>query len=213
MNPEQIALVQSSFEKVKAIAPVAAEMFYNRLFQLDPSTKELFKGDAKEQQRILMDTLEVLTKGLSVQQVILPALRALGKRHAGYGVNQDHYATVGSALIWTLEKGLGRSEFTPAVQEAWTEAYGLMSSVMQEGASESVETPTLERNLQAQIEGQQKQLEAQQQQIDATNQLVTEIRQLHSLIQQGAGPFAPKSPNGVSWWKRLLGVRSAKSTS
>lgn len=205
MSPEQIALVQNSFKDVKALAPVVTEMFYNRLFQLDPSTKSLFKGDPKEQQRVLMDTLEILTKGLSVQQVILPALRELGKRHASYGVNQDHYATFGSALLWSLEKGLGRMEFNPYVQEAWSEAYDLISEVMQEGAGEGVETSTLATTLQSQIEGQQKQLEAQQQQIDATNQLVTEIQHLHSLLQQGAVPAPTKSPNGVAWWKRLFG--------
>ena len=205
MNPEQIELVQSSFEKVRPIAPVAAEMFYNRLFELDPDTKGLFKGDIKVQQRKLMDTLEIMAKGLSVQEVILPALRELGKRHVGYGVKPEHYATVGSALLWTLEKGLGE-EFTPAVKEAWSEAYGLMTSVMQEAAADVAEAPTLEMTLQAQIQGQQKQLEAQQQQIDVTNQLVKEIQQLHSLMQQGSVPTNGKSPNGVAWWRRLLGI-------
>ncbi len=205
MNPEQIELVQSSFEKIRPIAPVAAELFYNRLFELDPSTKDLFKGDIKEQQRKLMDTLEIMAKGLSVQEVILPALRELGKRHVGYGVKPEHYATVGSALLWTLEKGLGE-EFTPAVKEAWSEAYGLMTSVMQEAAADVAEAPTLEMTLQAQIQGQQKQLEAQQQQIEATNQLVKEIQHLHSLMQQGSGPTDGKSLNGVAWWRRLLGI-------
>ena len=97
MNPEQIELVQSSFEKVKPIASVAAELFYNRLFELDPTTKQLFKGDMKEQQRKLMDTLEIMAKGLSVQEVIVPALRSLGARHAGYGVKVEDYDTVGAA--------------------------------------------------------------------------------------------------------------------
>ena len=77
---------------------------------------------------------------------------------------------------------------------------------MQEAAAEVAEAPTLEMTLQAQIQGQQKQLEAQQQQIDATNQLVIEIQSLHSLIQQGSVPTAGKSPNGVAWWRRLLGI-------
>ena len=138
MTSEQIALVQSSFEKIRPIASVAGAMFYSRLFQLDESLKHLFKGDKTEQQRKLMATLEIMAKGLSVQEVILPTLRELGKRYAGYGVEPQHYATVGSALLWTLEKGLGE-DFTPAVKEAWTEAYGLIASVMQEAAAEAAD--------------------------------------------------------------------------
>ena len=49
MNAEQIAAVQSTFEKVHPLSDTTAEMFYNRLFELAPSVQSLFKGDMKEQ--------------------------------------------------------------------------------------------------------------------------------------------------------------------
>ena len=208
MTPEQIALVQRTFEKVRPISETAAELFYGRLFALDPSVRPLFKGDMKEQQRKLMDTLEIMAKGLSVQEVILPALKGLGKRHAGYGVKPEHYGTVGSALLWTLQQGLGE-EFTPEVREAWAEAYNLMAGVMKEASVEVAETP-VELGLQSQMLAQQRQLEAQQQQIDATNQLVKELRDIYTLLQQSAVPSPIKSQNGTTWWHRLW-HRAAKT--
>ena len=61
-------------------------------------------------------------------------LRALGRRHVGYGVRDSHYATVGEALLWTLEQGLGDA-FTPDVRAAWAETYGTRAGVMQRAAA------------------------------------------------------------------------------
>jgi hemoglobin-like flavoprotein len=135
MNSEQINLVQSSFAAVRPIAGAAAELFYDRLFLLNPSLRPLFKGDLVQQGRMLMNVLNSAVNGLSDLYALAPVLRSLGARHVKYGVHDDDYATVGMALIWTLDKGLGE-EFTPAVREAWTEAYGLLSSVMLLGAIE-----------------------------------------------------------------------------
>jgi nitric oxide dioxygenase len=76
-----------------------------------------------------MGTLAVVVKTLDRIEELLPAVEALGRRHAGYGVRESHYATVGEALLWTLEQGLGEG-FTPPVREAWTAAYGTLASVM-----------------------------------------------------------------------------------
>ena len=201
MNAEQITLVQESFEKVRPIAATAAELFYGRLFELDPSTKALFKEDMKEQGRKLMDTLEITTKGLSVPEVILPAIQKLAQRHVGYGVKDEHYATVGAALIWTLEQGLGE-DFTPEVREAWTEAYAYVSDIMKEASHEVGSDPFLV-TLQAQIQAQNAQLKAQQQQIQSTNQLVKEIHQLQTMIQQTNNVSQNGAHNRGSWWRRL----------
>ena len=61
----------------------------------------------------------------------------LGRRHAGYGVSDWHYDTVGAALIWTLEKGLG-SAFTPEVKEAWTTVYGVLACTMKNAAAKEL---------------------------------------------------------------------------
>src|SRR5262245_8873882 len=120
MNSEQKVLVQESFAKVVPISETAADLFYNRLFELDPSLRPLFKGDMKEQGRKLMDMIGVAVKGLDDLDKIVPAVQALGQRHVGYGVKDKDYDTVATALLWTLEQGLGQ-DFTPEVKTAWTE--------------------------------------------------------------------------------------------
>jgi hemoglobin-like flavoprotein len=130
MTEKQKALVQSSFEKVRPIADVAADLFYERLFTLDPSLRGLFRHDLKEQGRKLMHMMGVVVKGLDNFQYLVPAVEELGRRHAMYGVKKEHYDTVGAALLWTLERGLG-PDFTPEMMEAWATLYGRLSDVMQ----------------------------------------------------------------------------------
>ncbi len=134
MTPAQIALVQQTFDQVKPIADVAAGLFYNRLFELDPSLRPMFRGDMQEQGRKLMQMLAVAVAGLTRLDTLVPAVEALGRRHVGYGVRDEHYATVGAALLWTLGQGLGDA-FTPEVEAAWATAYGLLSHVMQNADS------------------------------------------------------------------------------
>lgn len=136
MTPEQITLVQSSWEKVKPISDQAAELFYGRLFELDPSLKPLFSGDMKEQGKKLMATLNLAVSSLTRLETILPAVQDLGRRHVQYGVPDESYQTVGAALLWTLDQGLGEA-FTDDVKEAWTETYVTLSTVMLDAAHEN----------------------------------------------------------------------------
>ena len=134
MTPRQIELVQSSFDLVTPMLEAATTMFYERLFQLDPSLRGMFHGPQAEQARKLAHVLAMVVKGLSRPQQILGAVEELGRRHATYGVEPRHYATVGSALLWTLQAGLGEA-FTPEVREAWSSAYRFLSSAMQHAAA------------------------------------------------------------------------------
>lgn len=127
-------LVQNTFAKVEPIAEAVAEMFYNRLFEIDPSLRELFKGDMKEQGRKLMDILKVAVNGLDNLDKIVPMVKVLGQRHAEFGVQDAHYATVAQALLWTLEQGL-KDDFTPEVKDAWTNVYTLLAETMIGAAS------------------------------------------------------------------------------
>ena len=129
MNPRQIKLVQDSFAKVASTSDQAAVMFYDRLFQVAPAVKVMFPADLTEQRKKLMTMLAVVVNGLSNLESILPAARILAKRHVTYGAKPEHYAVVGSALLWTLEKGLG-SAWTSEVASAWTAAYGTLSDFM-----------------------------------------------------------------------------------
>jgi len=136
MTPEQIALVRTSWEHVTPIAEQAAELFYGKLFELDPELRPLFKGDMAEQGRKLMAMINTAVNGLDALDAIVPAVQAMGVRHAGYGVRNAHYDTVGVALLWTLGQGLGDS-FTPEVKNAWARAYGLLANTMKEAAKEA----------------------------------------------------------------------------
>lgn len=133
MSPIQVGLVQESWKQVVPIADQAAHLFYGRLFELDPKLRTLFKEDMAEQRRKLMVMLAAAVEGLSRPVALLPVLRELGRRHFGYGVKPQDYGTVGAALLWTLEQGLGAA-FTAEVRAAWTETFGLVASTMQSGA-------------------------------------------------------------------------------
>ncbi len=138
MNNTQIKTLQRSFQMVEPIADTAAALFYSRLFELDPSLRYLFRTDLKVQGKKLMSSIKLVVTGFDNPDRIIPAVRSLGKRHVGYGVQPEHYATVGQALLWTLEQGLGEA-YTPEVAAAWTSAYGLLSDLMQEAAEEAAQ--------------------------------------------------------------------------
>jgi hemoglobin-like flavoprotein len=129
MTPEQITLVQTSFKKVVPIAGTAADLFYDRLFEIAPPVRALFPSNLTEQKVKLMAMLGTAVTNLHQLETILPAVKALGERHKGYGVTAEHYTPVGAALLWTLEKGLG-PDFTPDTREAWTVAYTALAGVM-----------------------------------------------------------------------------------
>jgi len=132
----QKTLVQDSFAAITPIADDAAVLFYQRLFELDPSLKSLFRSDMTDQRKKLMQMLTAAVKGLDRLDQLVPVVQELGKRHVAYGVADRHYDTVGEALLWTLEMGLGRG-FTPEVKEAWTAVYGLLATTMREAAREA----------------------------------------------------------------------------
>lgn len=136
MTPVQIRLVQESFAKVAPISETAAEIFYNKLFDLDPSLKPLFKGDIKEQGKKLMMMISTAVGGLNHLDKIVPAVQDLGKRHVSYGVTSEHYNTVATALLFTLETGLGK-DWTPEVKDAWVAVYMLLAKTMQDAAASS----------------------------------------------------------------------------
>jgi len=134
MSPDRKALVQQSWRQILPIADAAAGLFYQRLFEIDPSTRPLFAHvEPAEQRRKLMSVLSIAVQGLDDLDTLLPVVRDLGARHAGYGVREAHYASVGAALLWTLRKGLGEA-WTAEVEGAWAEVYGLLAGVMQDAA-------------------------------------------------------------------------------
>lgn len=141
LTDRQITLVQTSWEQVVPIADTAAALFYDRLFTLDPSLKPMFANTTMaEQGKKLMQMITVAVRGLDRIGELVPAVAALGRRHAGYGVEARHYETVAEALLWTLGQGLGDA-FTPEVKEAWTLTYGTLAGVMQRAAEQAEGVP------------------------------------------------------------------------
>jgi hemoglobin-like flavoprotein len=130
--------IRRSFASVAAIAPAAAALFYRRLFTLDPQLRALFPGEPDSpamanQGAKLMQTLSVAVAQLDSLDQLTPALEALARRHATYGVLPAQYDTVGAALLWTLEQGLGAA-FTPDVAAAWAELYQTLAATMKRAA-------------------------------------------------------------------------------
>lgn len=136
MTLEQINLVQTSWTKVAPISDTAANLFYGRLFEIAPEVKPLFPVEMSGQKKKLMQTLGYVVGGLNNLDGIVGAVRELGVRHVDYKVTPEMYGSVGAALLWTLQQGLG-DDFTPEVGEAWETAYGILSSTMIDAAGEA----------------------------------------------------------------------------
>jgi hemoglobin-like flavoprotein len=133
MNPTQIELLQASFRTLQPMADEAARLFYDRLFEMDPSLRPMFRGNMQEQGRKLMQMIGMAVGALHRLDQLLPAIENLSRQHAGYGVRNEHYITVGAALLGTLDITLGEA-FTPEVRAAWTAMYEAVSLAMQRGA-------------------------------------------------------------------------------
>lgn len=140
MTPEQKAIVRQTWEQVVPIADQAAELFYGRLFEIDPSVRALFRSvDMAAQGRKLTDMLNTAVSSLDNLETLLPAVEALGRRHVAYGVADAHYESVGAALLWTLEQGLGPA-WTEKAADAWAAAYAVLSGVMRSAAQAEAST-------------------------------------------------------------------------
>ena len=134
MTPRQIELVQSSFRSVQPMAATAAEIFYQRLFEIAPSTRPLFKNDMKLQGQKLMQVLAMAVGSLSNMATLVPIVQQLGVRHSGYGVQPEHYDSVRQALMWTLALIL-QDAWSDEVSSSWGTAYAMLAGVMKEAAS------------------------------------------------------------------------------
>ena len=130
----QVELVQQSFRLIEPIIDDAAILFYGRLFEIEPALQSMFQRPRREQARLLAQTLTVVVKGIDRPAQLQGAVEALGRRHAGYGVRDEHYAVVAEALLWTLEAGL-KDKFTSEVRDAWVTAYSWLAFTMQRAAA------------------------------------------------------------------------------
>jgi hemoglobin-like flavoprotein len=141
MTPDQKRLVRDTWDQVAPMAEAAADMFYRRLFEIDPATRKLFRAtEMVAQRKKLLQTLSFAINGLDNLDGLASKGKDLGRRHAGYGVTDAQYDSVGAPLLWTLEQGLGRA-WTPAVASAWTEVYAMLSGIMRSAAARAEVVP------------------------------------------------------------------------
>jgi hemoglobin-like flavoprotein len=130
MRPETERVVRESWAQFEPVAVESAAFFYDKLFELDPEAQRLFaKTDMVAQGHKVMRMFAEIVHTLDRPEALVAEVADLGRRHVGYGVQDHQYDSVGTALLWTLERGLGPA-FTDEVRDAWTEAYLLLSSVL-----------------------------------------------------------------------------------
>ena len=134
MTPEQITLVQSSFERLGPQLPAMATLFYQELFTRDPAVRPLFTTPLAQQEVKFAEKLTEIVRAMPRLAELLTHTRALGARHAGYGVQAAHYQTLGDALLAALAAALG-DDFDAPTREAWALAYNLVAETMLEGAA------------------------------------------------------------------------------
>lgn len=145
LTTRQVQLIQSSFKKVAPISDTAADIFYTKLFEYDPSLAKLFKSDMKSQGNKLMMTLGTAVNGLNRLDEIAPVLEKLAIKHLDYGVTADDYTPVGNALLYALAQGLG-DDFTDEVKQAWVALYRLVAQVMRSAAYSDFDPQTYRNN-------------------------------------------------------------------
>ena len=126
MTPDDIAQVQESWRKIEPVKEIAAELFYTRLFELDPPLRMVCGDDMMDRRKRFTQVVSATVRGLARVDMLLPAVREFGMRHPLPGEIEQHHANVASALLWMLEKAL-RKDFTPEVKAAWIKAYGMLS--------------------------------------------------------------------------------------
>jgi hemoglobin-like flavoprotein len=130
MRPEQKDLIRKTWQRLEAIGDPAAELFYERLFEADPSLRALFaRSDLIAQRAKLLQALALVVASLDRLESLVPVLEELGRRHVAYGVHKGHYTLVGAALLWTFARSLG-NDWTRDAEEAWAQAYALVSGIM-----------------------------------------------------------------------------------
>jgi len=142
MTPDQKTLIEATWRRFEAVGDPAASLFYERLFEIDPSARVLFaRTDMAVQRGKLMQALSLVVDSLDALPSLVPVLEELGRRHQAYGVRKRHYSTVGSALLWTFERSLGDAWTRPA-EEAWAQAYATLSGIMWAAAEEEARRST-----------------------------------------------------------------------
>ena len=129
MTQQQKLLVRTSFGSLQNHTERIAGLMYAKLFELEPKSQVLFRGDIKEQGQKLMRMLHIAIDDIDQPELLQPKLYTLGMIHHSYGIESQQYVSFGEALIHALHMVLGK-EFTPEIEEAWRAAYRYLAATM-----------------------------------------------------------------------------------
>ena len=125
-----INLVKKSWRLLRNVSPgLVADTFYSKLFLDHPELRRMFPKQMDDQYKKLIDMLSSMVARLDNHRCLTQDINDMAKRHEGYGVQPKHYAMVGAALLWTLEKGLG-ADWNEDTAEAWAACYGIIAGQM-----------------------------------------------------------------------------------
>ncbi|MCG6942205.1 MAG: globin domain-containing protein [Thiohalocapsa sp.] len=137
MNPQTAALVRDSWAEIVPMRKQVCTGFYDRLFQRHPELRPLFKGDIDRQTGLFVTMLNTVVSSLENRDPVIPLIKAVGARHAGYGVENADYEKFAGVLLDSFAAALGE-RFTPDVRAAWLEVYRQLADTMRQGAAEAL---------------------------------------------------------------------------
>lgn len=129
MTPEQIMLVQVSWEQIAPLAPKLGDVFYTKLFELAPESRELFSSDLHMQGETLISMLGVAVNMLDKLNIIDPIVQDLGRRHFRYRVRPEFVQPFRQSLMYTLGWALGEG-FTEQMHDAWEAMFDVLITKM-----------------------------------------------------------------------------------
>ena len=134
MRPDQIACIREAFDRLWPVNRRFADLFYARLFELDPTARTLFRGDLEVLKTKLLSMLATIVGAADRPEIFDLVVEDLGRRHALFGVTPAQYSAVGEALIWSLGEALGPA-LTQSRREAWSDFYKVVQLSMLRGAA------------------------------------------------------------------------------
>ncbi|MES2776418.1 MAG: globin domain-containing protein [Bacteroidota bacterium] len=135
MTTEQIKLVKRTWRVFMHVSPATlGELFYSKLFSDNPSLRKIFPGNKLQQYQKSIDTLNAIVMRLDKPDELTEEVAAMARRHLHHGARLVHYKLAGSALLWTLQKGLGE-DWNDDVQHAWTACFTVLANTMMNTAS------------------------------------------------------------------------------
>ena len=136
MTPQQVDLVQRSWRAVLPVGDTAAELFYGKLFSLDPSIRPLFRDDLREQGRNLTSMISVAVGSLS-----RPSASGSPCSSSASAMRRTASSrAITSSSRWrssSCSSTCSPATYTNEVREAWMGVYRLLATTMQEACAYS----------------------------------------------------------------------------